>query len=78
MHKKTYDTTPITDDSYYVDLRTLLADGERIDSVKINGIQLEPGSLQNFISNTKIIDSKGEKTTYNYDITYVPGTLTVM
>ena len=63
---------PVTCDKYTVEG---LATGDKVDSVKITGIQNEPGESPNVASDAVIKNAKGEDVTANYKITYVNGVL---
>lgn len=63
---------PVTYDKYTVEG---LATGDKVDSVKITGIQSEPGESPNVASDAVIKNAKGEDVTANYKITYVNGVL---
>ena len=63
---------PVTCDKYTVEG---LATGGKVDSVKITGIQSEPGESPNVASDAVIKNAKGEDVTANYKITYVDGVL---
>ena len=63
---------PVTCDKYTVEG---LAIGDKVDSVKITGIQSEPGESPNVASDAVIKNAKGEDVTANYKITYVDGVL---
>ena len=63
---------PVTCDKYTVEG---LATGDKVDSVKITGIQSEPGESPNVASDAVIKNAKGEDVTANYEITYVDGVL---
>ena len=63
---------PVTCDKYTVEG---LATGDKVDSVKITGIQSEPGKSPNVASDAVIKNAKGEDVTANYKITYVDGVL---
>lgn len=63
---------PVTCDKYTVEG---LATGDKVDSVKITGIQSEPGESPNVASDAVIKNAKGEDVTANYKITYVNGVL---
>lgn len=63
---------PVTCDKYTVEG---LATGDKVDSVKITGIQNEPGESPNVASDAVIKNAKGEDVTANYKITYVDGVL---
>lgn len=63
---------PVTCDKYTVEG---LATGDKVDSVKITGIQSEPGESPNVASDAVIKNAKGENVTANYKITYVDGVL---
>ena len=63
---------PVTCDKYTVEG---LATGDKADSVKITGIQSEPGESPNVASDAVIKNAKGEDVTANYKITYVDGVL---
>ena len=63
---------PVTCDKYTVEG---LATGDKVDYVKITGIQSEPGESPNVASDAVIKNAKGEDVTANYKITYVDGVL---
>lgn len=63
---------PVTCDKYTVEG---LATGDKVDSVKITGIQSEPGESPNVASDAVIKNARGEDVTANYKITYVDGVL---
>lgn len=63
---------PVTCDKYTVEG---LATGDKVDSVKITGIQSEPGESPNVASDAVIKNAKGDDVTANYKITYVNGVL---
>ena len=63
---------PVTCDKYTVEG---LVTGDKVDSVKITGIQSEPGESPNVASDAVIKNAKGEDVTANYKITYVDGVL---
>ena len=63
---------PVTCDKYTVEG---LANGDKVDSVKLTGIQSEPGESPNVASDAVIKNAKGEDVTANYKITYVNGVL---
>lgn len=63
---------PVTCDKYTVEG---LATGDKVDSVKITGIQSEPGESPNVASDAVIKNAKGDDVTANYKITYVDGVL---
>ena len=63
---------PVTCDKYTVEGLTT---GDKVDSVKITGIQSEPGESPNVASDAVIKNAKGEDVTANYKITYVDGVL---
>lgn len=63
---------PVTCDKYTVEG---LATGDKVDSVKLTGIQSEPGESPNVASDAVIKNAKGENVTANYKITYVNGVL---
>lgn len=63
---------PVTCDEYTVEG---LATGDKVDSVKLTGIQSEPGESPNVASDAVIKNAKGEDVTANYKITYVNGVL---
>ncbi len=72
---KAYDGLPLTMESYTV---TGLAEGDRIDSVKVTGSQTEVGSGDNTASDAKILNAKGEDVTDCYQSEYKNGVLQVM
>lgn len=63
---------PVTCDKYTVEG---LATGDKVDSVKITGIQSEPGESPNVASDAVIKNAKGDDVIANYKITYVDGVL---
>ena len=63
---------PVTCDKYTVEG---LATGDKVDSVKLTGIQSEPGESPNVASDAVIKNAKGDDVTANYKITYVDGVL---
>ena len=71
---KVYDGKVLTKDSY---TNTDLAEGDKIESVKIEGSQTLVGSSDNVVSEAKIVNAAGEDVTGSYTITYAKGTLTV-
>lgn len=71
---KNFDGTALTNDSY---TNTALADGDTIESVEFHNTMTTAGSTNNTPSNAKIVNVSGEDVTNRYDITYVPGLLTV-
>ena len=73
--KTEYGPTPVTCDEWTV---SGLAAGDKVESVKITGIQSVPGSSPNVPSDAVIKNAKGEDVTKNYVIKYVNGTLTML
>lgn len=73
--KTEYGPTPVTCDEWTV---SGLAAGDKVESVKITGIQSVPGSSPNVPSDAVIKNAKGEDVTKNYNIKYVNGTLTML
>ena len=73
--KTEYGPTPVTCDEWTV---SGLVAGDKIESVKITGIQSVPGSSPNVPSDAVIKNAKGEDVTKNYAIKYVNGTLTML
>ena len=73
--KTEYGPTPVTCDEWTV---SGLAAGDKVESVKITGIQSAPGSSPNVPSDAVIKNAKGEDVTKNYAIKYVNGTLTML
>ena len=71
---KTYDGTPLTDDSYTAEG---LREGDHIVSVTITGSQTEVGSSENAASEAVVANEEDEDVTDAYAITYVSGTLEV-
>ncbi len=71
---KVYDGTPLRESTYYITSGSL-EDGHKL-TVKVNGSQTEPGSSYNYFS-VKITDKNGYDVTDEYNITYIPGILTV-
>ena len=53
------------------------ADGDQIKSVELYGSQTDAGSSENVPSSAIITNEAGVDVTDSYDITYIPGTLTV-
>ena len=70
---KEYDGTPLTKNSY---TNSALAEGDKIESVTITGSITEVGSVDN-VASAAVIKAGSEDVTPNYDITYVPGKLTI-
>lgn len=73
--KTEYGPTPVTCDEWTV---SGLVAGDKVESVKITGIQSVPGSSPNVPSDAVIKNAKGEDVTKNYAIKYVNGTLTML
>ena len=73
--KTEYGPTPVTCGEWTV---SGLAAGDKVESVKITGIQSVPGSSPNVPSDAVIKNAKGEDVTKNYNIKYVNGTLTML
>lgn len=73
--KTEYGPTPVTCDEWTV---SGLVAGDKVESVKITGIQSVPGSSPNVPSDAVIKNAKGEDVTKNYAIRYVNGTLTML
>lgn len=73
--KTEYGPTPVTCDEWTV---SGLVVGDKVESVKITGIQSVPGSSPNVPSDAVIKNAKGEDVTKNYAIKYVNGTLTML
>jgi hypothetical protein len=75
---KIYDGTPLTNHSYEITGGSL-AEGDYIAECKVTGSQTAVGSSDNVIENVVIKprDVEGTDVTHNYDITRVPGKLTV-
>ena len=71
---KTYDGTPLTKNSF---TNTMLATGDRIVSVTVEGTRTTAGTAENVPSDARIINAAGADVTASYNITYVNGTLTV-
>ncbi|MBQ3360701.1 MAG: LPXTG cell wall anchor domain-containing protein, partial [Prevotella sp.] len=72
--EKVYDGKALTNDDYTVET---LAEGDKVDSIKVEGSQTNAGSSDNVPSEAKIVNAAGDDVTSSYDITYVNGTLTV-
>lgn len=75
-NSKTYDGSVLSVNTYEITSGALL-DGHHIDTVTITGGQTDAGTSSNVASNAVIRDSSNANVTNYYDITYVPGTLTV-
>lgn len=73
--KTEYGPTPVTCNEWTV---SGLVAGDKVESVKITGIQSVPGSSPNVPSDAVIKNAKGEDVTKNYAIKYVNGTLTML
>lgn len=73
--KTEYGPTPVTCGEWTV---SGLVAGDKVESVKITGIQSVPGSSPNVPSDAVIKNAKGEDVTKNYAIRYVNGTLTML
>jgi len=74
-NSKAYDGLALTDSGYSLTLGTL-ASGEFFDSVTVIGSQTVVGFSDNVASAAVILNGSNDRT-WNYDITYVKGTLTV-
>ena len=76
---KIYDGTPLTCPDYWIS-QGGLAPGEKL-AVELDGSLVEPGAAQNSVSQIKVFheDSYGQEidVTGYYDITVIPGSLTV-
>ena len=72
--EKEYDGTVLVDDGYTSDS---LAEGDKFETVAVDGFQLFKGSSDNVPSDAKIVDVNGQDVTKNYEITYKNGTLKV-
>ena len=71
-----YDGTAHGENGY--DVTGTLATGETVTSVKISGLQTEPGTYQNELKPSNAVIKKGDTdVSANYNITYVDGTLTI-
>ncbi len=73
---KVYDGTALTQTGFSI-ISGTLADGETLPSVTITGTQTNVGASANLPKDAVLLDSEGEDVTYNYEITYQSGTLTV-
>lgn len=73
--KTEYGPNPVTCGEWTV---SGLVAGDKVESVKITGIQSVPGSSPNVPSDAVIKNAKGEDVTKNYAIKYVNGTLTML
>lgn len=73
--KTEYGPNPVTCNEWTV---SGLVAGDKVESVKITGIQSVPGSSPNVPSDAVIKNAKGEDVTKNYAIKYVNGTLTML
>ncbi|MBQ6342201.1 MAG: DUF11 domain-containing protein [Anaerolineaceae bacterium] len=71
---KVYDGTALTNGAYK---NTAVANGDSIRSVTMTGSQTAAGSSANVPSEAVIRNSDNKDVTGNYEITYVPATLTV-
>ena len=71
---KVYDGTALTNNGY---THTILAPGDRIESVTVSGSQTIVGNSANVPSAAKIVNTAGVDVTASYGITYNNGTLTV-
>ncbi|MBR5273271.1 MAG: VWA domain-containing protein [Clostridia bacterium] len=74
---KIYDGTTLTDEGWKDTAPAGLASGDEIVSVYVVGGQNEVGQSAN-VASSALIMRDGVEVTYNYDITYVDGTLTVL
>ena len=77
--QKTYDGTPLIAQSANVTSGTIV-EGQKISSITVQGSQTAVGSSSNIASNAIITapnDGEEIDVTTNYNITYLPGTLTV-
>ena len=73
---KVYDGTPLTNAGYEITEGTLAFDDALLSAV-VTGSQTDAGSSENPVSDAVINGADGADVTENYEITYVPGTLTV-
>ncbi|MBQ9746316.1 MAG: hypothetical protein IJW21_05790, partial [Clostridia bacterium] len=73
--RKTYDGTALTSNNYTVTGK--LAEGDKIAVCEVEGTQTNAGRSENAIVKFVIHNSRGEDVTSNYNVTMVPGTLTV-
>ncbi|MBQ0015594.1 MAG: T9SS type A sorting domain-containing protein [Bacteroidales bacterium] len=71
--EKVYDGSPLTDNGYEVNA---VVGNDRISSINVLGTQTTVGSSINYLSDAVIMRGS-EIVTANYDISYVPGMLTV-
>ena len=75
---KLYDDTPLTASGYeIVSEKTLVLD-HYISSISIDGSIIDAGTSNNTPSNAVIRDGNDRNVTFNYDITYLDGTLEVL
>lgn len=73
---KTYDGEALTSDEFELTAGTL-QEGHSIQSVTVEGTQTDAGASENVAKDAVIVDASGTNVTSAYDISYVPGTLTV-
>ena len=72
--EKVYDGKALTNDGYTA---SELGEGDKVDSVKVEGSQTVVGTSDNVASEAKIVNAEGEDVTVSYTITYVNGKLEV-
>ncbi len=75
--QKVYDAEALTNDGYEL-TKGELAEGNKIDSVKVEGSQTLVGSSANKASDAKIVDAEGKDVTGGYTITLTIPSLSTM
>jgi hypothetical protein len=73
--EKTYDGTALTKDAFSISKGTLVA-GENL-TLSVTGSQTEVGVSDNTCENALISDAAGNDVSFDYNVTYILGTLTV-
>lgn len=75
--QKTYDGRPLRADGYEL-VKGALVEGQAFDAYTMTGSQTNVGTGESMVTNIHIIDSYGRDVTANYQITILPGTLSVL
>ncbi|MBR2445527.1 MAG: transglutaminase domain-containing protein [Clostridia bacterium] len=75
--QKTYDGRPLRADGYEL-VKGALAPGQAFDSYTVTGSQTNVGIGESMVTKIRIVDNYGRDVTANYQITILPGTLTVL
>ena len=75
--QKVYDGRPLRVDGYTL-LEGMLVEGQSLDSYRIQGSQTNVGISDCIVTEMRIVDTYGRDVTANYQITILPGTLSVL